>query len=449
MQKSKITSVVTGLMALTMTMAAPGILAQTKSETPAQPEQKQEQDKPGERAGEQAERAQEQAGRAQEEAGRAKEQARHAREQGDHLYERAGHALDKRQWEEASALYEQIIKTGGDRVEGAYYWQAYAAHKQGQKDKALAALAELEKSHPQSRWISDAKKLEVEIQQAGGQPVNAENQPDEELKLLALDGLMRADPARGLPLLQKLLESSQSRKVREQSLFVLSQSDAPKAREILAGFAQGKANPDLQLKALEYLALSGGDENRKLLASIYASSDDKRTKRAILGFFMMAGDREKLLAAAKDEKDPDLRREAIGQLGAMGASEDLSKLYGGETDAGLKKKIMEAMFMGGNAVKLSELALNEKDPALRLKAVELLGPMGAEKTGPTLVFLYEKDKDLRRKIIEALFVQGNAKALVAIARRETDPRLKKKAVEQLSVMNSKEGSEFFMELLSK
>ena len=80
------------------------------------------------------------------------------------------------------------------------------------------------------------------------------------------------------------------------------------------------------------------------------------------------------------------------------------------------------MFAGGNPEKLLELAQKEKDPGLRLKAVELLGPMGSEKTGAGLSALYdnEKDRDIRKKIIESLFVQGNAKALVAIAKTEKD-----------------------------
>ncbi len=75
--------------------------------------------------------------------------------------------------------------------------------------------------------------------------------------------------------------------------------------------------------------------------------------------------------------------------------------------------------------------------------------MGSEGTTATLLKMYanEKEKEIRKKVIEALFLQGNAKAIVTIARKETDPELKKKAVEQLSIMNSKEGAEFFEELL--
>ena len=50
-------------------------------------------------------------------------------------------------------------------------------------------------------------------------------------------------------------------------------------------------------------------------------------------------------------------------------------------------------------------------------------------------------------MLNAFFVQGNAKALIEVARQEQDPSLKKEAIEKLSVMGSKEATEYFMELL--
>ena len=75
--------------------------------------------------------------------------------------------------------------------------------------------------------------------------------------------------------------------------------------------------------------------------------------------------------------------------------------------------------------------------------------MGESKSGEALVTMYasEKEPDIRKEIIQALFLQQNAKALVDIARKETDPDLKKAAAQKLSLMNSKEGTEYFMDLL--
>jgi len=51
--------------------------------------------------------------------------------------------------------------------------------------------------------------------------------------------------------------------------------------------------------------------------------------------------------------------------------------------------------------------------------------------------------------LNAYFIRGNAKAMVALAKGEKDSELKKRAVEKLSLMNSKEGNEYLMELLNK
>ena len=422
----------------------PATQAEDKDQDAAQ--QKQDEEKKRER--EREEREQERILEKQE---REQELQERERERTDRLYEKGTRALDKRQWEDAVKLFDEMIKKGGDRAEGAYYWKAYAENKQGKREDALVILGELKKAYPQSRWLNDAKELEVEIRQASGQPVDPAGQTDEELKLMALNGLMHADPEKALPLLQKLLESSQPRKIKEQALFVLSQSGSDKAREIVAGFARGKTNPDLQLKSLEYLALFGGKESRQTLEDVYSSTDDRKIKRSILGFFMIGGDRDRLLAAAKGEKDGGLRGEAIGQLGVLGARDELFQMYQAESEVKLKKRILDALFVGGAADKMIDLAQNEKDPELRRAAIEKLGLMGSENTSATLVKMYdnETEKGLRKKVIEALFLQGNARALIAIARKETDTELKKKAVEQLSIMNSKEATEFFEELLNK
>jgi len=52
-------------------------------------------------------------------------------------------------------------------------------------------------------------------------------------------------------------------------------------------------------------------------------------------------------------------------------------------------------------------------------------------------------------VLNAYFIGGNAHALVATAKTEKDPELRKRAIEKLSLMNTKEGSDFLMELLNK
>jgi HEAT repeat protein len=101
--------------------------------------------------------------------------------------------------------------------------------------------------------------------------------------------------------------------------------------------------------------------------------------------------------------------------------------------------------------RLAELARAEKNGELRLLAVRNLGVMGSKRTGDLLVEIYNTDKDpeIRKAVINGLFVSGNAEGLVALARKENDPAMKKELVSRLSNMRSKVATDYLLELLNK
>jgi hypothetical protein len=410
---------------------------------------------------EQEDRAREQAERMREQADRLREQAERQREQADRLYEAGTRYLDERRWEKAAEAFDRVANGKGSRADGAFYWKAYALNKQGQRDSALAALTSLREGFPNSRWLNDARALEVEIKQGTGQAVGPESQSDDELKLLALRSLMHSNPETALPVLEKFLRGNQPPKLKQQALFVLAQNPSPKSREMLAQFARGQVNPDLQLKAVEYLGTFGGKDNGQLLAEIYSSSPELEIKKRILRSFMISGDRERLFNAAKSEQNTELRREAIRQLAVMGRkrrpgaeaspaeAEELWKLYQSEASPDIRRELLNALFIQGNSERITEAARAEKDAVVRRDAIRKLGMM---RSSDVLASLYagEKEYDVKREIINGLFSAGNAKGLVEIARKETDPGLKRDVVSKLGMMkNSKEATDYMMELLSK
>jgi HEAT repeat protein len=366
------------------------------------------------------------------------------------LYDQGTQALDASEWEKALETFNQVVAMHGPHADGALYWKAYALNKLGRRDEALLAIATLDKSFAESRWNNDAKALEVEIRQSMGETVSPDTVSNEELKLVAINGLMNSDPERAVPLLEKVLQGNQPLRVKERALFVLSQSPSPKARAIIVSIARGQGDRTLQRKALEDLALFGGKESKAELTAIYASSEDTEVKKSILRGFMVSGEKDRILAAAKTEKNPELRREAIRQLGVMGAGDDLWQLYQNEPSADVKREIVRALFIGGQSDRLVGLAQTEKDEQVRREAIRSLGMMGPH-TADTLNSLYktEKSADTRKEILNALFIQGNAKALIGIARSEKDPELRKAAVEKLSIMNTKESADFMLEILNK
>ena len=78
-----------------------------------------------------------------------------------------------------------------------------------------------------------------------------------------------------------------------------------------------------------------------------------------------------------------------------------------------------------------------------------LGNIREEAAVNSLVSLYgsESDKGIRSEIINSFHNQNAAKPLVDIARKETDPELKRQVVQRLSNMRSKEATDYLMELL--
>jgi HEAT repeat protein len=366
----------------------------------------------------------------------------------EELYDQGREAIEDGRFERAVDRFNRLIEMKTNRSDAALYWKAYAQNKLGQRGEALTTLAELEKSFRESRWIKDAKALEIDIRQSSGQAVSPEAQSDEELKMYALNALMQSDSERALPAIEKILSGPNSIKLKEKALFVLTQSRSARAREVLTNIAKGGANPDLQLRAIRYIGIMGGAESRQILDDVYRSSTDAAVKRAILHSFMVSSDRERLLSVAKTEKDASLRGEAVRQLGIMHGDAELAELYQTETSVEVKKAILQAMFVG-NSDKLIDLAKNEKDPDLRRSAIHNLGLMHRPGASEALTSIYTSDAnaEVRKAVINALFLQQNAGALVTLARAEKNVEMKKEIVQKLSLMHSKEAMDYLAELL--
>ena len=92
----------------------------------------------------------------------------------------------------------------------------------------------------------------------------------------------------------------------------------------------------------------------------------------------------------------------------------------------------------------------QKSKAKRKTAKAPLKLSHREQSKLFIALAKEKEADIKRTVINALFTQGNADSLVAIARKETDPALKREVVSKLSLMTkSKVAMDYLMEILNK
>jgi hypothetical protein len=454
----------------------------------AMPSMQQEQDESarGSQDKWQEKRDREQEKRDREQEKRDREQEKRDREQElryrqQELYDDGREDLDEDRYDGAQAKFAELAALGGPQTDAAMYWKAYAENRLGKRDAALATIGDLKHRFPQSRWQKDASALEIDVRQHSGQAPHPEAQSDDDLKMLAIQGLMNSDPERAMPLLEKVLNGTGTPREKSKALFVIAQSGSPQARAILVRIAKGNRNPELQRKAIEYLGIFGGvpggvrggveggvegGVKDGVLNEIYSSSNDESVKRSILRSYMISGDKEDLFAAARTEKNEQLRIEAIRQLGLVHGVSELQQLYKNELTPGeapgqtvfvrrgsidVRAEILKAFFLAGDSARLVEAASGEKDPELRRIAIRNLGLINSSDSAQALKSIYakESDRELKREVLNAYFIQGNASGLVTIARSEKDPELKKEAVSKLALMHNKEATDYLMEILQK
>lgn len=378
----------------------------------------------------------------------------------EQVYAEATTALNNRNYQDAAAKFSQVAQMKGRKADAALYWKAYALNKMGNRTDAASSLAELRAQYPKSSWLNDATAMEMEWR--GGAPSGSvpggvtsgvrggvsSGSADDDLKSQALFGLMNNDPDRGIPICEDILKNpNQSPRLKERALFLLAQNDSPKAQEVVLGVAKGNSGPDLQVRAIHQLGVSG---NRYIpaLTQIYSTTTDRNVKKAVLGAYMTSDAKDELLKAIAAEKDPEMRRRAIRQLGPMGASKELEQLYNSTQSPDDQETIIQALAITGDTSLLAKIAKTGANVDVRKRAIRSLGITGGN-ARPVLLDIYNTDRDpeIRKAVTDGLFVSGACADMVSLARKETDPEMKKRLVQKASLMNCKEERDYMLELL--
>jgi hypothetical protein len=377
---------------------------------------------------------------------------------GDSAYSQGQRALDARQWENAIAYFNQVISRGNTRVDGALYWKAYAQAKLGRRDDALASIAELRKSHAGSRWLDDAKALEIEVNQ-GVKPMSPEAESDEDMKLLIMASGLQSDPDRFFPALEKIIKGSSSPKLKKNALYVLADSSSPKAQALIEQIARGGGNPDLQVRAIQFMTeRRRGNLNNantgQILSEIYTSSNDTEVKREVLNGLVRLKDKDRLIAILRSEKNSDLRRIPIGYFGEQQGNAELWQLYGSETTPEGKIMILDHSLRNGNPEKIMEVLRTEKDLKIRMAAVRALGSYPGQNANLVSIYANETEPQVKQTIIDQVFSQRDGQrdgqAIVNLAKAEKDQKMKLRMIERMSGMkNCKECSDYLLEILNK
>lgn len=232
-------------------------------------------------------------------------------------YSQARQRIDNNQYDRALEPLDRVIGAKGERADAAMYWKAYSLMKLARRDDALSTLGQLTKQFPSSPWVKDARALEVEVKQAAGQNVSTDT-ADDELKLLALQGIMRSNPDTALPAVEKLLAGSGSVRLKERALFVLSQSRNDRALGIIGNVARTNSNPDLQQRAIRILGSSNSPEAINTLVAVYKADNSVDTKKAVISALGSSSRNTAAVTAlvtlGRAERNPELKTRIVQHL---------------------------------------------------------------------------------------------------------------------------------------
>ena len=277
----------------------------------------------------------------------------------DSSYTEGTKAMDEQRWSDAVTAFDRVAAAKGQLADASLYWKAYSLDKLGRKDESRATCDGLMKQQPASPWnreclvlrtrsTVDVKKA-IELGQQAQQmaelkmdmkgmkfevPVFTPSVGDgyffttpkgpaseDDIKLLALNSLMRQDPAKAMPMLRDFLKSDKPVGMREQALLVLSRSKDPQAQVLLTEIATAKGNPkpdpEVQRAAVQYLSLSRGKDAGPTLVEVYRGSTDAAVKRAAVNGLYLTHDAPRLVELARGEKDLNMKRDIVSQLSLM------------------------------------------------------------------------------------------------------------------------------------
>jgi HEAT repeat protein len=355
------------------------------------------------------------------------------------LYWQGQTALKQSDWSTAFQRFvelEKLLRKNEPRsVDAALYWEAYTLEHAKRTAEARGVIERLRREFPESRWSHEADALLAQMQPTTRLDPGL---ADDDLADIALQGLLSAPPERALPLLKNVLASQRPIKTKRRALFVLSQLGTDEAMNVVLDIAKNAREPELRHEAIRMLGISGQKTAIERLADLYASSKNVDEKASVIQAWLIAGRKDLLLKAARDEPDPMLRRKAIETLGAMDARDELRQLFDATQDADNRRAIIHSLGVAGNTGALASIAGNTTLPENeRVEAMRALGIAGDHGGRAALVDLYAKEDTpaVRNAILQGLLITGDSDAVTKLYRKARTTDEKKALLRVLTTMD--------------
>ncbi|MBN1643304.1 MAG: HEAT repeat domain-containing protein [Dehalococcoidales bacterium] len=222
------------------------------------------------------------------------------------------------------------------------------------------------------------------------------NDPDDEVKAMAIEGLWENEDPSLVPQFIRLLNTEISEKVQASAAMALGRfalmaelgSISPRygdsiGEALLAAINDTNRTIEVRRRALEAIATLSAEEVNKTIKNAYASRDDRMMVGAIYAMGRNCNPRwMPILLKELDNHDAEIRYEAVSACGEMGTEEIVAHLIPlvGDPDTDVRLAAVEALGkIGGNEAKkyLHEHA-NDTDEAIREAIAQALAAIASQ-----------------------------------------------------------------------
>jgi hypothetical protein len=348
---------------------------------------------------------------------------------------RARDYIADEQWGRAiEQLRAAVADPKETRRDEALYWLAHSLHEAGDPGAAVSTVNRLERDFPASMWVRPARSLRIAIAvrlqrsdvlwhvavppppppapartpappkpapapghappvppPADGPPpptppppppamwYTGPIDPDDDMRVLALAGLLRTDPEKVVPMLGQIAFESDNQGSAMRALFMLAQSSSPKARETVVRVARTGPEP-LRAAAVRDLARFGGPEVSRDLLSVYGTANVP-VKVQIVKSLGERSEQSALLTIVNTEADGEIRSRAIVSLGQAGGAAQLARLYASAAPK-IKRSIIDGLFFSraeSELIRIAESERGREGAVLRRHALASLRLLGTPK----------------------------------------------------------------------
>lgn len=411
----------------------------------------------------------------------------------DSLYRFAREALNRGEYRRAAQSFNEVVKKypRSQYALDCAYWEAFARYRTGGTEDLREALKILDEKSAQFASLKNEGNVDVQALRArvlGALASRGDSKAAEELRknvaqsgscdreevsvrAEALSALGQMDMAAAMPAVRKVLQRRDecTVEVRRRALYLLARQPGNDAVGLILDVAKNDTDSGIRGEAMRWLPRVAGDSAVPQLEELLRNSADEPTQRSVINALgSIDSDRarrairtiiERNDAAERVRYDAilSLSRERENRVVSPEDMNYLRSLYTKLEAARLREAVLTSISRVAapeNEQFLLAVARNVNEtPSLRAAALQRVGRMNSVSVAD-IAKLYEvaDSRAMREQILSALSQRKEPEAIdkmIEIARKDTDPQIRRTAINYLQRSNNERAKQFIQGLFDK